>query len=279
MKIQMGNKYRIIFYTCMFLFFFGCKTVKEQLSISEKNNSEIIQALIDNSIQFQTFSSKSDITFKTTKKSISSKASIKIIKDKQIQISFQPFFGVEAFKIDLSPDSVKIIDRINKQYAAERIDELSGISSLNFNFYNLQALLTNQLFLAGQAEIKPTDYSKFKIEKSKNKVLVHASDQQNIQYLFMCSQTARIQSLHISSFKNTNSLLSIYETFQSTNTSQSFPMSMNTTLKTASSENFQLNFLHSKIEINKNLSINSGIPDKYRRIRLTDVFSIIKGIL
>ncbi len=257
----------------------ACKTTKESAaSFAGKSDAEILNSLVDHSLKFNTLSGKLDVNIKTARKSMASKANIKIIKDQAIQVSIQPLFGIEAFKIEFSTDSIKFVDRLNRRYAAEKISELKGDFQLDFNFYNLQALFTNSLFVAGKSQVTPADFGRFTVEKSKDKALIHMKDGQNIQYLFIGDYTDKLQSLYMSETGNRASLLSDYTDFTNIGGSQTFPMQMKMMLKVSSEEEVQLNLSYSKVELDKNIEMDFSIPSKYKRIRLSDAFNSIKNL-
>lgn len=80
---------------------------------------------------------------------MSSRVDMKMVKDSAFQLSVQPFLGIEIFRIELSRDTIKVVDRMNKRYMIENYSNLQGQTPIEFNFYNLQALFTNHLFIPG----------------------------------------------------------------------------------------------------------------------------------
>jgi uncharacterized protein (UPF0333 family) len=79
--------------------------------------------------------------------------SIKIKTDSTIFVSVKPFMGIEAYKAELEPTSVKIFDKINQRYFVTSYSYLSQQFGVDINFYNLQSLLSNQLFCVGRADV------------------------------------------------------------------------------------------------------------------------------
>ncbi len=281
MKILVRNNIVRILTICLLVCFFGCKTTKESASLAGKSDSEIIRSIIGQSIQFNTISGKLNAEIKTPQKSLGSKATLKIIKNEKIQLSFQPFLGVEAFKVEFTPDSIKFLDRFNHRYAAENISELKEGTELDFDFFSLQALFTNQLFIAGKQTItEEVSSGIFSIERAKDKALIHARDRQDIDYLFTGDYTGKIQSLYISAGKQQTgaSLLSQYSDFQKVSESQVFPMNMVITLKTPSEGEVRLRFSYSKINLDTDFDTDFNIPAKYKRIRVSDAFNLIRNL-
>ena len=59
-----------------------------------------------------------------------------MVKDSAFQLSVQPFLGIEIFRIELSRDTIKVVDRMNKRYMIENYSNLQGQTPIEFNFYN-----------------------------------------------------------------------------------------------------------------------------------------------
>jgi hypothetical protein len=94
-------------------------------------------------------------------KALSVKGYMKIKKDSIISISIQPMLGFEATRMEISPDSIIVIDKINKQYSAESFSFLAKKIGIPINFYNLQAVLLNQLFVLGEDFPQDSTYMHF----------------------------------------------------------------------------------------------------------------------
>jgi hypothetical protein len=191
----------------------------------------------------------------------------------------QPLFGIEAFRIVLSEDSVLVIDRFNRRYALESTRDVQGDARPDFNFHNLQALFTNSIFLAGKTEITPSDYRKFSVEKTSRLALIQTVDRQGIQYLFSGDYHGKIQSLYITGKENKVSILSDYNDFREIiSGSRLFPMQMSMKMKASPGSDMQLNFVYSQIELDNYFELNFDVPAKYNRIRLADALTILKKL-
>ncbi|MDR1678769.1 MAG: DUF4292 domain-containing protein [Prevotellaceae bacterium] len=88
---------------------------------------------------------------------VSSRASIKIIRDSIIQVSVQPVLGIEIARIDLTPETAILVDKFNGKYFSTRYDSLLIKKGIELNFKHLQALLLNRLFTIPQPELTEKD--------------------------------------------------------------------------------------------------------------------------
>ena len=114
----------------------ACKSKKAVLATSTelkaKGHNDILDDVQSHELKFKSISGKVSVALilpggpKNTKKV---GGVIKIIKDEVMQVSFR-MIGIEGFRITITPDSVFVIDRMNKKYAAESIEQIQQ----NFNF-------------------------------------------------------------------------------------------------------------------------------------------------
>lgn len=294
MKILKRNKIRFIFLLSLLLAITACKTSKSTKgsagSLAEMNSTQVFQSILDHSLQYRTLTGKLNVCLQTSKNKVASNASIRMIKDEMIQVSLQPFFGYEAFKFMITPDSIIFVSRYTKQFAAEKISDLNSRStSIDFNFYNLQSLLTNQLFMAGKNNLAPDDHKVFSIENTRDRSMLQTKDRQSIQYLFIGDPTHKIQSLYMSTHKQGKdiSLLSEYGNFQQITPGQTFPMLLNIRLnapeeqgsKQKKGQEYEVKLNYSKIELDKTIDSDFSIPEKYQRVLLEDLLKMIKGFM
>ena len=100
----------------------SCKSKKAIVAaapVEEKVDVDLFTDILNNQFTFKTFSSKLNLNLSSGTKSLSSKASLKIVKDKAIQLSVQPLFGVEMLRVYADRDSLVLLDRMTKRYVKE----------------------------------------------------------------------------------------------------------------------------------------------------------------
>ncbi|GHT86288.1 hypothetical protein FACS18947_6040 [Bacteroidia bacterium] len=168
----------------------SCKTNQPATSIAlaKMSKNERIESIQYQSVQYKTFSSSLRFSMKAGAKNSNTAvdAQLKIIKDKIIQLSLRvPLLGTEAARISITPDKIIIIDRINKQYFAESMETLHHIADFDFDYYSLQALFTNQLFIVGKQTFGLEDYPAFQIKEDEFSVNLNSKDSRGINYDFV----------------------------------------------------------------------------------------------
>jgi len=110
----------------------------------------LIYAAIDsNKINFKTFSAKVKVDFegKDGKKS-DFNANIRLYKDSVMWISINALLGIEAFRVLITPDSVKVLNKLDKVVQLRSVNYLQEVAKIPFTFKELQELLIgNPIFL------------------------------------------------------------------------------------------------------------------------------------
>jgi hypothetical protein len=108
-----------------------------------------INKLDSNHIDFRTFSAKLNVDYSGSDgKKYNVNANIRMFKDSAIWVSVNAVLGIEAMRLYITKDSVKLIDKLNKTYTARSVDYLQEVTALPLNLYNLQDLIIgNPVFL------------------------------------------------------------------------------------------------------------------------------------
>lgn len=147
----------------------GCRSTKKiQTAISRKDTSVVVVipaddphadsvkfiqnafgAIEKNRIDFNTFSAKIKVNFedKDGKKN-DFIAYIRMRKDSLLWVKIDGPLGIEAFRIVITPDSVKVKHTLDKIYQLRTVSYLQDVAHIPFTFSELQNLLIgNPLYL------------------------------------------------------------------------------------------------------------------------------------
>jgi hypothetical protein len=110
---------------------------------------EVAAAIDSNRIVFRTFSAKVKVNFegKDGKKS-DFNATIRLYKDSVMWISINALLGIEAFRVLITPDSVKVMNKVDKIIQLRSVSYLKEVAKIPFTFHDLQELLIgNPIYL------------------------------------------------------------------------------------------------------------------------------------
>jgi hypothetical protein len=86
---------------------------------------------------------KMNIDINYNGRSFSSAANCKIKRDSAIHISLQPIFGVEMFKMEITPQKILIFDKLNQRYYETDFGFIESKLGEGINFQDFQALVSN----------------------------------------------------------------------------------------------------------------------------------------
>ena len=277
----MKNKFILLL--CIVLGASACKSTKETTTVALEKRSveERLNRIIQSSMPYETLSSNLKLTIQTGEKNkaISTDAQLRIRKGEAIQLSLRiPILGSEALRIVITPDNLLIIDRLNKQYLFESMENIRKNASFDFDYYSLEALLTNQLFIAGKKEITPDDFSSFKIREEEYDVYLSNIDNQKIVYDFKSNFTDRIQSTVMSQEKTQSRVVLRYDDWGLASNKRTFPMKTNLVL-TIPNSTYSLDFSYRNMDVDTSFSIEQNYPEKYKRITLSEVINLINNLL
>ena len=257
---------------------YSCKSTKRitqaDTALEDKTSSELFNDVLHKGLEYSTFSSKLNMTISTGTKALSSKGSLKIVNNKAIQLSVQPLFGIEMFRLYVEPDHIIILDRMNKRYVKESFENIKGTSPMGFDYYTLQSLFTNKLFIPEKTSLSIQDYRKFKYAETEENYTLTARDKKSdVDYSFFINGNDQITLSELSMPKKDYSLQWNYNEF-SLMDNQFFPYEMKieaSTKKTKLNTSISL----SSISLNDPMTLETSIPTSYTRVELKEVLKML----
>ncbi|MCP9762806.1 DUF4292 domain-containing protein [Lacihabitans soyangensis] len=116
--------------------------VKDTVSKTEVAKEEKVY-FESKEIDFEKLKIKSKISIKTAKLDQTIPATIHVKKDSVIWISIA--LGLEAARVSINPDSIFLLDRLNRKYYKVSFNELSTAFDFDINFNMVQSLLVGNL--------------------------------------------------------------------------------------------------------------------------------------
>jgi hypothetical protein len=140
---------------------FSCRSTKSiQTAMSKKDSVQILlpdstartdslkfmqdihDAVAKNRVDFQTFSAKVKVDFQGSDgKKNDFNAFIRLQKDSVLWVSVNALLGIEAFRVLITPDSVKVLNKLDRVVQLRSVSYLREITKLPFGFKELQDLI------------------------------------------------------------------------------------------------------------------------------------------
>ncbi|MDH6355814.1 hypothetical protein M2132_002161 [Dysgonomonas sp. PH5-45] len=264
--------FRIAVIASCLVFLAGCKSSKETFKTTKtlvrKSHTEILRDVQTHELKYRTINGKISVEVAKIGAKNGQKIGgiIKIDRNKAMQISFR-VLGIEGFRMTLTPDSVFVIDRLKKMYAAESIKTISD--KFNFNYYNLQALFTNSLFLPGKAEVTEKDFNLFLSDTSSDTHLLKVKDDNNILYNFAIDGNDHIASTLIFQPTTKRTVQWSYANFV-VNGKYVYPTQMISKIEVDKTR-LDVGISLSKMEFDKKVNIDWSVPKKYTQSTISDI--------
>jgi outer membrane biogenesis lipoprotein LolB len=254
----------------------GCKSstgVTSSTTAIMKTEEALFTSVLNRSFSFDTFSARFHLDFSGMQQELGSKVQLKMICDDRMQISIQPFLGIEMFRIEISNDSIKMLDKMNKRFMVDSYQQLKKEMGIDFNYQNLQALITNQLFIPGENRISTNHFRRFRVTNANNLAEFQLKDRNESFYTFTADGDERLLSTVI---EYGNQIFSWhYSQFQTLN-NQAFPLKMVARLSSVNQTQGTATLTFSTPEINHPVTMDFNIPSGYNRVTLEQMINSIK---
>lgn len=261
--------------------FYGCKSAKVpggKEKVNTKELKEFVASMQEQEPAFRTFSARLSVDLQTGDKTMGARVELKLVKDSALQLSVQPFLGIEVFRMELTPDSVKVMDRMNKRYVAEGYTALKEEWPIDFNFYNLQALFVHQLFLPGEQEVEGVHYDQFRLDREGAITRLHARDRMDLRYCFEANSSEQLLSTLITEGNGRYSLLWKYLSLEAQpSVAWLFPLQMQVSFRDEGIRKGGMDIRFSRLQWDKPLNMDFSVPAKYKRITFADIIKMIGG--
>ncbi|MDR1811110.1 MAG: DUF4292 domain-containing protein [Prevotella sp.] len=248
-------------------------------ALTAKSQNELLADVVARGLKYKDISGKMNLELlaANAKSGMKTSAQAKVICDSIIQLSIRPLLGVEVLRVSITPGSLCIIDRMNKRYAMENIHELGQAHGAYFNYYNLQALLTNALFLPGQRQVDERNYGLFDVSEAANMYLLKTADKSGMLYHFAVDSSDRIASALLLSPDKGYTLQWSYSNFVN-ESGYIYPTRMEAKAD-IKERRFDLKIEYSKLDINTNISVDNTIPSKYAKVPLSELLKTLMKLM
>jgi hypothetical protein len=222
-------------------------------------------------LDFRTLSMKFQATVESDKdKSVTFNGNMRIVKDRAMWLSLSAILGVEAFRVIITQDSVKMINRLNKTYFKGDYQLINNLLKSPFDFDMLQALVTgndfsyyeNNIFKVGEDDLT---YKISTLGRKKLKNYVANADDMDkvlVQDMWIAPGTFKIVRQQIKEISKQNSKVIIdYGDFEELG-NQLFPK--NVTVVVETEQKMSIFVKYEKVALDEEVTIPFTIPESYR---------------
>ncbi len=252
--------------------------------IKTTNSKKLYKKVKAEYLEYKNLSIKSKIKINFKDKHYKLKASIKITKDSIIWINLVHSTGVSILRLELTKDSIKFINKLDKTYFLGDYNKIKDLTHIKFDYKSLQSILTNELFsLNNKNKTKEhkidkifynfyslKDSNKFVMQNLKPKEIKKYINKQKgkinlLERFFIAKETYKIDSVNIEELNTKNKINIVYSDFNAIN-NKKMPSSINVKIYNDSLV-MSAKIKPYKIKISKSNKYSFKISDKYKQIK------------
>ncbi len=150
MNHSLHTDLRVYFFACL-LILTSCKhhkqiqqvRVENKPIVTPKTDFSLLDSVKQHAFTYKTLSAKIKTTYKAPDGSeLELAITLRSVYDSAIWMSISPALGIEAVRVLLTPDTVKVIDKLNRHYAIEPYSYLKRFSEADITFGTIQNIIS-----------------------------------------------------------------------------------------------------------------------------------------
>lgn len=258
-------------------------------STVDKHNGGNVQALAfvqkvaNQKVSTQNIVGKMSLNVQMGSKNITVPGSLHMRYGEVIRIqAFIPLLGSEVGRIEFTPDYVLVIDRMHKEYIKEDYNKVDFLKSNGLNFYSLQALFWNQLFMPGTTSISDANLLDFGVTEAGNSKNITLK-KGNLNIVWNADNAngriSTAKATYSSLTQGKSSLNWTYSNFKAV-AGKMFPAYQKFTIATTAiknQSNISLTIDMDGVKTDSKWEAKSEISKRYKKIEATDVFGKLFG--
>jgi len=269
------NKFsrQISLFTALIFIIIACNQQKKIIKapIKEKGTEYVFSQLKKNEFRFKCLNIKFNADFDFNGKKNSFGGTLRIKKDSLIWISISPAFGIEAARILITPDSVKMMNRLETTYFEGDIKNLNKMFKTNIDFDMLQSLLVGNDFSFYENDVFKTsvDGNMYKLNTiGRGRLKKHLKTKEDslkilMQDIWLNAETFKITKVHIKELKSDRFLIAEYKDYSIID-STNIPSKIEFNVKNEK-DKVDVSIEYTKIAVKCPLEFPFNVSSKYRK--------------
>jgi len=213
-------------------------------------------------LDFDYFDARSKVRFVEGDRQVNGYARIRIRKDSLIWFSVSPPVGLEVTRALITPDTIWILNRLDKEFYIFNYKEISRYFNFDINFQLIQSMVLGNL-------PKPIS-AKSRVAKNQEYYMVKQDDDKFNIESYVNLENRKVETVMINEVPTNNMLMLNYTEFKELE-QYLFPYNclVNLTYKTKDGQLItSLNLQYNKAEISdKPLKFPFNVPNKYEEFK------------
>ncbi len=244
---------------------FSCTPKKELIAtdgaaekrVSRAERLQIMSGVVQNQAYFTTFNGRAKSKITVNRENYDVTANIRIERDRAIWISITAIMGIEAGRVLITPDSVKVVNRLQAEYIRKPFDYIHTFASKELNFSSLQDLLVGNVIpqaVGADTDVSTTDAGNLLRGQSNDLLFLVQLDANYRSVLTLLDEEGRNQRLE-ASYANYNELAG-----------RLFPNQVKISIA-ADGLDLRSELNYSKVAYDEILEMPFSIPSRYKEIQ------------
>ncbi len=248
------------------------KTKAEKKEMIEKTKFLEKVSNVNSDIQF--VSSKVKFTIETGPQELTLTGNLRMKRNDVIRLQLMAFGFVEAGRLEFTKDYVLVMDRINKQYMKAPYQYVDFLRNSGINFFTLQALFWNELFIPGNEEVARDQLENFSTNIGDEEVVISLDQNMGkLNYSWLANyNTGRIKMANIIYRDPLNGNSQLNWDYKETAPlgNSLFPSNMVATL-TLPKKEIKLTTKLSYLGTDSDWETRTKVSDKYREVPIDEI--------
>jgi hypothetical protein len=250
---------------------------------------KLYSLVTENYLPYNTLSIKFDINVQLDETERSVNGTLRIRKDSLIWVSISPL-GIDAFKIQFTPDSIMFLNIIKKEYSIKSYDYFDNKFQTDISFKDLQAILTNEIFLYSENDeennerlnsdnrekdifrktfIPSTDSNMYVLKtQRKHKIKKYLKKNKVVDFIVetvaIAPEIFKVSKVNINDYSEKRNLSIQYSDYIDVN-AKVFPSNIKI-LVSALNKQMSTEIKYNKITVNSDINFPFKISEKYKRV-------------
>lgn len=251
------------------------KTLKKVSSIEGMTGMEYVEQVLQNAGGRDVLTAKMALTLRPGSKNATKvNGTLRIKKGEVVQLSVAPLLGIEVARVEISPDGMLVIDRMNKRYVQVSFAEVKALTHTDLDFHTLQALFLNELFLPGKKTLDTRNASAFRVEPGVQGVALELKKSKRFSYRFLTqAPEAWLTESCIGLTGTPYQLKWRYGNFRAWE-QKHFPALMNVSFEGAKKP-MEVAIALSRLSADSDWETHTEVSRKYEKVELEDILKLL----
>jgi len=236
----------------------SCKTTRYTATgkLKKKSAKFLFKQMVGNQVAADWMNAKAKITVKEPERGVTKfSATIRMKKDSLIWMNVKKA-GVEAARIQITPDSIYAINRIDNQYIIKDFDFAREQFDLPATFEGLQQILL------GNPQFFTTDFE----ASTADKQYVLTGDAPNYKTKYYLDSLYQLRQYDIEDIRYDRTVVTKQDDYQLLNEVQNFSFLRELAVSSDETGNVSIKINFSKVVLNEPTTFKFSIPGHYERV-------------